>query len=270
MLRVFFRQCTWQAWSYFTTYRRLAREPGGSLVTLIKTVDVSSHQTPSLTSLAQWVAQGCQLLWVHSYHSGEKAGLEATTRAWIGVARQAEVWCLPYVWLFRSLDPARQTREAIELFRESDMPPKLIALDCETYGVAGTFDPGPTAEQILTAAETAREMGVEVVLYSGNWWLVDMQGNPEILRGVPAWIANYSIPPTLNVPAPDWVNVIGHQYTSTPVDWSVFDLEALQSLSAPADPCQVLRDALRADIATMEELVAGFNVSIERLKTLAG
>lgn len=62
-------------------------------MTLIKTVDVSSHQTPSIASLGQWIGQGCQLLWVHSYHSGEQVGLDVSTRAWIAVARQAGVWC---------------------------------------------------------------------------------------------------------------------------------------------------------------------------------
>lgn len=218
-------------------------------MTLIKTVDVSSHNPQSLIMLGHWVGQGAQALIVHSYHSGEQASLAQTTREWISLARQAGIWTWPYVWLFRSQDPAQQTREAIELFRDSDMPPKLIALDCENYDVDGVFDPGPTAEQILTAAETARSMGVEVVLYSNRFWLDAMDGDHEILRGVPAWIANYSIDPTLSVPSPDWVTVVGHQFTSHPVDWSIFDLEALQALAEGPDPCSAIRNGLRRELA---------------------
>ena len=216
-------------------------------MTLIKSVDVSSHQTPDLTTLGQWIADGCQLLWVHSYHSGENAALQASTRAWVATARQAGVWCLPYSWIFGGLDPAQQVRESIQLFIDSDMPPKIVALDCETYDVGGTYDAGPSAEQILAACEEARSMGVEPILYTGKWWLDGIQGNREILRGIPAWIANYNNVHDLNVPAVDGVRVIGHQYTSTPVDWSVFDLEALIALSTPStDPCQKLRAELQA------------------------
>lgn len=237
-------------------------------MTLIKTVDCSSHNQRSLTMLAQWVAQGAQALIVHSYHSGEQASLAQTTREWISLARQAGIWAFPYVWLFRSMDPARQTREAIELFRDSDMPPSLIALDCETYGHGSSFDPGPTAEQILTAAETARGMGVEVILYSGLPWLTDMDGDHEILRGVPAWIANYNGQQTLDVPAPEWVRVIGHQYTSTPVDWSVFSLEALKELSVGQDPCSALKSAIATELETIDSAMAAMTDAVERVRRL--
>lgn len=238
------------------------------MTTLIKAVDVSVWQKPDLSVLGGWISQGAQALVVHAYHDGEQAALKQSTRDWIAVARQAGLWCWPYVWLFRSLSAADQTRQAIELFRESDAIPKLIALDCENYVVDGAAiqDPGPTAEQILEACEQARSMGVEPILYSNHNWLTDMDGDHEILRGVPAWIANWNGSLDLNVPAPDWVRVVGHQYRTTPVDWSVFDLEALTELQNGQhgqDPLAKLKAAIlveveriRASSAALAELAA--------------
>lgn len=219
------------------------------LTTLIKAVDVSVWQKPDLSVLGGWISQGAQALVVHAYHDGERPELKQSTRDWIAVARQAGCWSLPYVWLFRSLSAADQTRQAIELFRESDAAPKLIALDCENYVVDGAAiaDPGPTAEQILEACEQARSMGVEPMVYSGKDWLDHMDGDHEILVGVPAWIANWNGVPDLEVPAPTWVRVVGHQYKRLPVDWSVFDLEALtelQSGQSGQDPVKQLKAAI--------------------------
>lgn len=215
-------------------------------MTTIKGIDLSSNNPRSLSALGRWIAAGCQLAVIHSYHSGEAPGLPQTTREWIDLCRQAGLWCWPYTWLFRSFSASQATRESIELFRDADMPPNLIGLDCETYGNPVT-DPGPTAEQILAACEQARSMGVEPILYSNKSWLDGMTGDHEILRGIPAWIANFSHDPALSVPAPDWVRVVGHQYSGDPpVDWSVWDLEALQALSGSVDPCAKLRTDLQA------------------------
>lgn len=222
-------------------------------MTIVRAVDVSSHQLPSLALLGLWIGQGAQILWVHSYHGGEAPGLDTATRAWIDVARQVGIWCLPYCWLFRSYSASQAVRESIEVFRSAGADPKLIALDCENYGTPVT-DPGPTAEQILSAAEQARALGVEVVLYSNKPWLDGMDGDHEILRGVPSWIANYSTLPSLNVPAPDWVKVLGHQYTSAPVDWSIFDLDALKALIDPCVGVRAERDDYAARIAAVRAL----------------
>jgi len=204
---------------------------GGDYVTnLIKTVDVSSAQTPSLQALNYWIAQGCQLLWVHSYHRFERRGLATTTRSWITVAKEAGVWCLPYCWLFRENDASISVADSIEVFRSVQEHPQIIALDCENYGTPVT-DRGPTAEQILKASEQARALGVEPVLYSGKWWLDTMDGNRELLRGMPAWLANFNKNPVLSTPHPDWVEVIGHQYSADGLDWSIFDLDALTRLA---------------------------------------
>jgi glycosyl hydrolase family 25 len=198
---------------------------------IIKTVDVSSAQTPSLDDLNDWIGQGCQLLWIHSYHSGEQAGLaNSSTRPWIAAAKTAGVWHLPYCWLFRTDDPRQSVREAIQVFRDAGENPQLIALDCENY-LNPPKDPGPTAEQILAACEEARGLAVEPIVYSGKPWLDSMSGNHEILRGVPAWIANFNFVESLTVPAPDWVEVFGHQYRADGLDWSVFDLDALTRLA---------------------------------------
>jgi hypothetical protein len=214
------------------------------MANLIKTVDVSSNNpTRTLEQVNTWVGQGCQLGWIHSYHSGEAPGLDQTTREWIELFRQAQCWRLPYTWLFRSFEAAESVLDSLRVFWNEDEQPALIALDCENYtdGSGNILDPGPTAEQILTACETARAHGVEPILYSNTPWLNAMVGQREILRGVPGWIANFNLDESLFVPAPDWVRVIGHQYTDKPEDWSVFDLDALTQLAATQstpDPCQ--------------------------------
>lgn len=237
---------------------------------LVKGIDLSSHNPRSLADIGTWVGAGAQMAVIHSYHSLEAAGLDQTTREWIGLCRQAGLWCWPYSWIFGDADPAQQVRESIQLFRDSDMPPALVALDCELYLEGQTLlDDGPTAEQILAACEQARSMGVEPIIYSNTPWLTAMAGDHEILRGVPAWIANYNHDQGLNVPAPDWVKVLGHQYSNAPApDWSVWDLDALKLLANP-DPCRSLRDVLRstsAGLAGLRGWLADLDGELEALQ----
>lgn len=215
----------------------------------IRAVDLSSYNIPSLAAMNDWIAEGAQLAIIHAYHGGEAPGLDVTTRAWVDVAQQAKIWPLPYVWLFRSYGADRAVIEALEVFWSVGERPGLVFLDCETYQSVGVSDLGPTAEQILVACEAARALKVEPIIYSNKPWLDQIEGNHLILDGIPAWIANYDDRQDLNVPAPAWVRVLGHQYTSKPVDWSVFDLDALTALQTPPDPCAALRNGLRAELA---------------------
>lgn len=209
---------------------------------LIKAVDVSSHNPQTLASLDSWIEDGCQLLMIHSYHREESQGLRQTTRNWINLANQRTCWALPYSWLFRDGDTVNEIGDSIQLFRDVGEDPKIIGFDCETYPAG---DPGPTAEQILRGAEKARSMGVEPILYSNKYWLDNISGNKEILRGVPAWIANWNNQQNLNIPAPDWVTILAHQYTDTPVDWNVFDYDSLLALIQVPNPCKNYIDGIK-------------------------
>jgi len=244
---------------------------------LVKTVDVSSNNAISQANLASWIAQGAQVLWVHSYHNYEHPSLKASTVQWVRLAQKSGIWTLPYTWLFRGYDPKQAVIESIQLFQTAGEDPKLIMLDCEDYQPRTTsFDPGPTPEQILAACEQARAMKAEPIVYSGNPWLTQLRqvGDVNILRGVPAIIANYNGRQDLVVPAPDYVQIIGHQYTSSPVDWSVVDLDELNRLAAirdnpppppppPDDPATVFRTAVREQLAK----IASASAEIDRLLT---
>jgi hypothetical protein len=227
----------------------------------ILSVDVSSNNQPRTQEAVNgWVAQGCQLLWVHSYHRFESRGLVQSTRDWIGFARSAGLWCLPYVWLFRSPgDTQAQVDDALSTFVALDEDPKLMLLDCEDYEQNGVvLDRGPTANQVLIACERLRSAGVEPIVYSGDPWLRGMAGDHEILRGVPAIIANYDVPAMLNgFPAPDWVEVVGHQYTATPVDWSILNLDRLEALAGvnTAPPPPPAPNPALAELAKIREAV---------------
>jgi hypothetical protein len=225
----------------------------------IRAVDVSSHQTPSLAALKRWIAEGCQLLIVKSYQRAE-SGLAQTTRAHVANAQAAGCWTLPYVWLYRSVDPRESVRTSLELFRSTGENPGIIFLDCETYtNPNGSLDPGPNVDQIMAAKSEAESLGVAVALYTGAWWLSGhLEGDKSKLAGWPAWLANYSKPPSLDWPAPLGMRLIGHQYQGSPLDWSLFDLAALTELQTPGDPttppvdsCDGLKIAVNAELAVI-------------------
>ncbi len=241
----------------------------------IRSVDVSSHQPQSLPALQRWIADGCQLLIVKSYQRAE-GSLAHTTRAHVANARAAGVWCLGYVWLYRSVDPRESVRTSLELFRSTGENPKIWFLDCETYQASdgSRFDPGPNVDQIMAAADQCRAMGVAPAIYTGAWWINGhLQGDKSKLSGMPAWLADYSKPPNLDWPAPIGLKLIGHQYTSTPVDWSLFDLAALKALAEPGGPPDPgppndLKAAIRAELVTLNAALAAAQASSDRIAAL--
>lgn len=223
----------------------------------IRAVDVSSHQTPSLPALQQWISIGCQLLIVKSYQQAE-GSLKQSTRDHVANARAAGCWTLPYVWLYRSVDPRESVRTSLELFRSTGEKPGIMFLDCETYGNPdGSIDPGPSVNQILAAEGECRAMGVAPALYSGAWWLQGhLEGDKSKLVGMPAWLADYSKPPSLDWQAPYGLKLIGHQYQGSPLDWSLMDLQALEELAGPVEPGEPsspLKDAILRELDVIHQ-----------------
>lgn len=221
-------------------------------MTLIRAVDVSSWQEPSADRLAGWIADGCQLLLIRAYTVFEGAALRDVTRAWVALARDYPIWHLPYCWLYGSNDPSVQAESAVDLWRMADgAVPPLMAFDCEYYAPQGHVqDDGPSVEQYLAAAARFGELGgLASVLYSNPSWLRAMQGDTGRLNGSSGWLALYNGRQDLNVPNALNLEVIGHQYTDQPEDWSVFDLERLTELVTPPtpwDPCAALQAQLAA------------------------
>lgn len=220
-------------------------------VTLLS-VDVSSNNANqrNLATLNTWIGLGAQLLIVHSYHGGEQAGLADMTREWIDLARLAGIWRVPYTWLFRSYSASAAVRESVGVFRDHGDDPKLITLDCETYGDPVT-DRGPTVDQILEAQDQAWALGLNAVLYTGNWWLDSwLEGDGSRLAGMPALICAPGSADLSGVVPLFGLDVIGRQYQISPTDWSVWDaarlLELGQGYQSQPDPCQQLRASLQA------------------------
>lgn len=215
----------------------------------IRGVDVSSHQSLSWASLTEWIAQHCQVLFIHAYTTTETPGLDAATRSWAAMARSAGVWHLPYLFLFSSADPAEQVQSALDTWRSAGEEPRLLAIDCEEY----QDDPGPAVGQILSAVDECHRQGVSAIGYSRAGWLGDRQE----LSVIPWWLAQYDGRPNLVVAAPAWCQIVGKQYTSKPVDWSCWDLVELQRLAAgyvALDPCATLRAGVQAVLADLDAL----------------
>lgn len=240
---------------------------------LIKAVDVSSNNLPRTQAVVDaWVGLGAQLLIVKSYSDAEQAGLDQTTRDWARFARQAGLWHLPYAWLYRSVPVTPTCRSAVALWEEATgAKPAILFLDAETYLDS---DPGPTVVQILEADFWCKSQGIVPVLYSGAWWLNGhLQGDKSQLAGMPVWLADYSGGDSLDINVPLGLDLVGRQYTSTPVDLSTFDLDKLAALiealpgagpspePPPADtPPESTPDALQAAlwrVADLESTLAG-------------
>lgn len=205
---------------------------------VIKTVDVASYQHPlSQETLGSWIANGAQGLIIRAYQTFEQVGLQDCTRQQTKAALQAGIWFWYYVWLYMGINPVASVRNALDLIWSLGVQPKLLALDCETY----EGEEGPSIAQVISASNECIRQGVVPIIYTGNWWL-DLKAkrgdDVVLLRGHDAWLSDYDDPSQLNIDNRYGLHIVGHQYTSDPVDWSYFDLDELIRL---VDPCATLR-----------------------------
>ena len=205
---------------------------------IIRGVDVASYQTPSRELLDSWIEAGAQLLVVRAYQLGEEAGLQEITRQWFDLAQDAGIWAWPYAWLYSTVPPEVSVREALDLTRSCGGDARLLALDCEEYG----DEPGPSIDQILIAAGECYRQRAQPIIYSRAGWLRQRRDLWR-LAGLPGWLAQYDSDPVLIVADDAGLQLVGKQYTSLPVDWSVWDIDALNELVG-VDPCRSLRDGL--------------------------
>ena len=206
---------------------------------LIKTVDISSNNTVTLNTVNNWIGEGAQALIIRAYQTAELPGLQDVSRRMMQVAEQAGIWRLNYAWLYNTVSPERTVSDAVALIRSCGVNPGLLMLDCETYtnGNGDVLDPGPTVDQILAAANECRRQGVNPIIYTAGWWVASpwFQGDVNRLANIPVWYANYNADRSLATWPQDrfgaWARPLGHQYTSRPVDWSVFDYDWLAELA---------------------------------------
>lgn len=135
-----------------------------------------------------------------------------------------------YLWLYASADPARSVRDALGVWKSAtdgqhDLP--MLWVDWEPY-TDGTC---PTPGQVLDALHAAELVGQRCGVYTGRWvW--QAHGDPTFaatLGARPLWDAAYDGVDQLEPFSPygGWTARAGHQWTSKPVDQSVFDAAAL-------------------------------------------
>lgn len=87
----------------------------------------------------------------------------------------------------------------------------------------------PTVGWMDTAFDEAVRQGQRPGIYSNPSWLSQHFGNTQAFAGQPLWTANYNGHMDVDDPSYQWggMQVVGHQFTSTPIDRSVFLPEAV-------------------------------------------
>jgi hypothetical protein len=157
--------------------------------TLVRAIDVSSHQSTDLRSLIG--EHQPKHVIVKLYLPVESIPQEHT-RAQIRSARAAGCSVGGYVWCYRDEDPRKTVRDAVALARSCGVELPVLWLDCETYTVNGEVrDPGPDAPWLRAAVDECRALGVRPGIYTGGWWWREYMNNSRAFADLPLWTAEY-------------------------------------------------------------------------------
>lgn len=128
-----------------------------------------------------------------------------------------------YVWLYAGIDGAHQVAAALDTAQKASITLGVrnpLWLDCEDY-TDGSY---PSLAVIQQAVAESGRRGIACGIYTGGWWWRPRTGNSQAFAGLPLWDAHYGIDPSLGAPGyGGWEERSGHQYTSKPVDRSVFN-----------------------------------------------
>lgn len=156
-------------------------------------------------------ATGARHVVVKLYQRVEGQANIAHSKAQIASALSLGCTVGGYGWLYASIGVEQQVSDFLSLLQ-----PTILWLDIEKY----TDGSLPNAHHIEAALAYSQVLGQEAGIYSGKYvW--DSLGNPSF-PGVKLWSANYNNQHDLVVPSYGEMVLVGHQYTSTPVDRSVF------------------------------------------------
>lgn len=179
----------------------------------MQAIDVASYQPTDLTGYIQQF--GVRHVIVKAYQSIEGPQNQAHAKAQIQSALANGCSIGAYCWLYTSVDPARQVADSLGLMAGQGVTLPLLWLDIEKY-TDGTM---PNAAQIRAALAACEAQGIRGGIYSGKYVWQEL-GNPS-LPGVPLWSANYDFNPTLDTPSYGDMELVAHQFTSSPLDRSV-------------------------------------------------
>ncbi len=204
-------------------FEALLSAAGGVIVPdrtgLVRGIDVASYQPTDLTALIR--QHSASHVVVKLYQSVENIG-GRTTGAQHSAAQLASALangCTAggYIWAYGSRDPRVSVRDGISLARSCGVELPVLWLDIEEYPSDHSI---PNSIWIETALDECAVQGVRGGIYSGRYvW--QKIGSPAF-PGVPLWTADYNERPDLDVPVYGGMELVGHQFTSTPVDQSVY------------------------------------------------
>lgn len=214
---------------------------------LVLGMDVSSFQPRDLTDLIQ--AHSVSHVVVKLYQTIENIPQSYSINQ-IHSAQANNCTVGGYVWLYHGVNPRQQVQDAVELAEKSGIDLPLLWIDCETYeGEA------PTLEEVLEAVQMCHDLSISVGIYTGNWFVRDYWGGDiGALVDYPVWLADYNNQADLLTPSPYWPRekVLGHQYSSNPVDIDVFD----GSVTSPEESPQTEAEVIPApDLPSYEDLL---------------
>lgn len=186
---------------------------------LVKAMDVSSHQDRDIRSLI--TDHQIQHVIPKLYLPEEVISRDHS----ITQAKYAfEMGCTVggYFWGYKDLDPHKSVNDALEVAELAGYTPPVLWCDVEPFQTNSNV---PGVDWLYAAQDTAEEAGVRFGIYTGPWvW--QLLGNPTDFWDVPLWTAQYYLDrlPRLGQIQlyGGWESAAGHQYTSDPVDLSVF------------------------------------------------
>jgi hypothetical protein len=157
--------------------------------TLVRGIDVSSHQASDLRTLIGQHRPSHVV--VKLYLPVENVSGEHS-RSQIASAKAAGCTVGGYVWCYGSEDPRQTVRDAIALARSAGADLPVLWLDCESYKVGGEVrDPGPDAAWLRAAIDESRKLGVKPGIYTGGWWWREFMNDSGEFSDLPLWAAEY-------------------------------------------------------------------------------
>jgi GH25 family lysozyme M1 (1,4-beta-N-acetylmuramidase) len=225
-------------------------------MSILKAMDVSSHQPRDLTQLiATHRPQHVIVKGSREIESPPQShSLDQIQSAWNNGC-SAGMYC----WCYRSASPYTTIDDIIGLCASIGLELPLLWLDCETYVENGIIvDEGPNADWLAKAVEYSEtKYGMKCGIYTGIWWIDQHfpggQGEFAQFNRLPIWLSDYDGVQDINlVTLPiGWAQVAAKQYTATPVDLSVIREEYtvyygdVTPPPPPPDPCENLKVQLQ-------------------------
>lgn len=225
-------------------------------MSILKAMDVSSHQPRNLTTLIR-THQPAHVI-VKGYLPIEIIDQDHS-RAQVQSAWENGCTAGMYVWCYRSASPTATIDSIIELCASIGLVLPLLWLDCETYH-GSSFDPGPNADWLAKAVHHAEtKYSMKCGIYTGVWWIDGHfpggQGEFANFKRLPLWLSDYDNNPDINDVRPPmgWDAVAAKQYTSDPIDLNVIRSE-YTTIEPEPEPEPDPGDELQQLKATVEGL----------------